>query len=278
MKMFNKIAIIGVGEIGGSIGLACRGKLAGRVTGICRRESSASKARKAGAVDETTLSMKKGVKGAGLIILAAPVGKIVVLGKKAALYAEKGALITDVGSTKKYIVESMEKDLPRKVNFVGSHPMAGSEKGGPLCATGDLFRGRDCFVTRTQKTNKRALDRVKKFWRFLGAKPIEVSVSEHDIMAAKISQMIHIAASALVLAAGGALKYAASGFRDTTRIALSDPGLWKDICVTNNRDIVRSLTEYVKVLKSFSVAISQKDASRIRAMLERAKKLRMKIK
>jgi prephenate dehydrogenase len=275
--MFNKIAIIGVGEIGGSIGLASRKRLAKKVVGICRRKVSALKAIKSGAVDSVTLNIKKGIEDADLIILATPVGKIVELGLKAGSYAERGALITDVGSTKKYIVENLEKELPGKVEFVGSHPMAGSEKGGPLNAEKGLFKKHDCFVTKTKNTDKRALKRIKKFWRSLGARAIEISPEEHDRIVARISQMVHIVASGLVTTCEDSLKYAASGFRDTTRIAKSDSSLWKDICVTNSDYIAKSLRELVRILNKFSKAISRKDAAMIEAMLEEAGKLRRRL-
>ena len=276
-KMFKKIAIIGVGEIGGSIGLACRRKLAKKIVGVCRRRSSCIKALKAKAVDMATLSLKKGVKDADLIVLAAPVGEIVKLAKKTVLYAKKGALITDVGSTKKYIVENIERFLPEGMKFVGSHPMAGSEKGGPLSAHKDLFKNRDCFVAQTRNTDKYALDAIKIFWKKLGAKPIKVSLTEHEKIVARVSQMVHVVASSLVIACRDALGYAASGFRDTTRIALAKPELWRDICITNDKEIAKSLSELINVLRKFRSAISRKDASAIEAMLRKAKDLREKL-
>jgi len=275
--LFQKVAIIGVGEIGGSIGKILRKKrLARLVVGVGRRRSSLNKALKVGAVNRTFLvdRMRDAVSDADLIILATPVGKIISLGKRAASFAKKNAIITDVGSTKEVIVKELQKSLPKDINFVGSHPMAGSEKGGPLSAKVDLFKGRDCFITKTQKTNKKSIKEVKRFWKALGSNPIEISLSEHDRVVGMISQAVHIVASSLVIANKSALKYAASGFRDTTRIALSDSGMWKDICITNNKEIAISIDKLIKVLRQFKTALSGKKATQIERMLKKAKKLR----
>jgi len=274
---FNKVAIIGVGEIGGSIGKAIREKkLAREVIGISRRLSSLKNAMKSRAIDKFFLleKIKEGVSGADLIILATPILKIVELGKEAIFYAKKGAIITDVGSTKKSIVCELEKHMPGKVKFIGSHPMAGSEKGGCLNSDPRLFENHDCFITKTVNTDKNALKILKNFWKNLGANPIEITVDEHDRIVGNISQMVHIAASSLVIANKDILKYAASGFRDTTRVALSDPEIWKDICITNNKNISEALGDLINILKKFKKAISGKDVSTIYSMLKKARALR----
>jgi len=236
------------------------------------------KARRVGAVDTTTLSLKDGVRDADFIILATPVLKIVELGRKAARFAKEGAIMTDAGSTKKYIVEKLEETLPKKVKFVGSHPMAGSEKGGPLGATRDLFKGRVCFVTKTGRTDEKALDTVRRFWRNLGAKVVEISPDKHDSITAQVSQMVHLVASGLVISNKKVLKYTASGFRDTTRIALADSVLWIDICTTNSKEIAKSLDVTIRILKKFKSAVAGKKVTQIRGMLNQARELRKTIK
>lgn len=275
MGKFNKVAIIGVGEIGGSIGRRLlKRKLAGEVVGIGRHKSSLKKALSAKTVHKTTLSLENGVKDADLIVISTPVNSIIELAKEAARHAKAGAIITDAGSTKKIIVEKLEKVLPGKVRFVGSHPMAGSEKGGPLAADGDLFVNRVCFITETKHTDRKALGMVRMFWEKMGSKTIVISPDKHDKVVAKISQMVHIVASALVIANKDTLRYAASGFRDTTRIALSNPDLWDDICMTNNKNIGVSLSGLIEVLEKFRKAILTKDASAIKRMLKEAQALR----
>ena len=275
--MFKKIAIIGVGEIGGSIGLVSRNKLAEEVVGIVRRRSSAKKALAARTVDRATLDLKKGVEGADLIILAAPVGKIVELGILAGSHIMKNTLMTDAGSTKRSIVEKLERALPPHVKFVGAHPMAGTEKSGPQNARANLFANRTCFITPTKNTDKHALRKIKGFWRSMGSKTIVVSPEKHDDIVARISQMIHIVASSLVIANKDVLKYAASGFRDSTRIALGDPGLWKDICLTNSGGIAKSLNDFARLIKLHTSAISRGDSRAVVRMLENAQRLRSKV-
>lgn len=275
--MFKKIAIIGVGEIGGSIGLISRNKLAEEVVGICRRKFSAREAMDARTVDRVTLDLKKGVENADLIILAAPVGKIVALGTLAGSHIMKNTLMTDAGSTKRFIVEKLEKALPPHVKFVGAHPMAGTEKSGPLNARANLFANRTCFITPTKNTDIHALRKIKAFWKSVGSKIVVVSPEKHDDIVARISQMIHIVASSLVIANKDVLNYAASGFRDTTRIALGDPELWKDICLTNPDGIARSLNDIARSLKLHSSAISRGDSRAVVRMLESAKNLRSKL-
>ncbi len=275
--MFNKVVIVGVGELGASIGRDIKNKrLAKKVIGVGRRIASLKKAKKIKAIDELFLvtDLKKAVEDADLIILATPVLKIVELGLISGRYAKKGALITDVGSTKKHIVEKLEKGLPEKVDFVGSHPMAGSEKGGPLNSQENLFKNRDCFLVRTKKTNNKALLKIKKFWEKLGSRTIEISAPRHDSITADISQMTHIVASSLVLASKGSVEYAASGFKDTTRIALADTDLWRDICITNSKDISRSISNVITVLKKFQKAISNKNEREIKKLLNKARKIR----
>jgi prephenate dehydrogenase len=278
MKRIKKVTIIGVGLIGGSIGKDLRKKrLAGEVMGVFRRAKTLREAKRVGAVDTATYSIAEGLRDADLIILATSVSKIVELGRKVAKSAKKGAIITDVGSTKRYIVRSLEEALPKGVHFIGSHPMAGTEKGGPLNAKRDLFKGTSCFVTKTARSNRDTLAKVKRFWRSLGARPIEISVGKHDKIVARMSQMIHIVASSLVLANKDVLIYAASGFRDTTRIAMSDPKLWKDICLTNNREISKSIEDIIEVLAEFKKAVSGKRTVKIERLLERARGLRKKL-
>jgi len=272
---FNKVAIIGVGEIGGSIGRDLRRKrLAKEVVGVGRRRSSLLKARSVGAVDRITLSLDSGVKDADLIILATPVLRIVELGKRVAPFVKEDAIVTDVGSTKRYIVENLERIFSKRAAFVGSHPMAGSEKGGPLSATAGLFKEKACFITKTGRTDTRALRVIRQFWVHLGARVKEISPKGHDRVVAQISHAVHVIASSLVVSNRAALRHAASGFRDATRIALSDPAMWKDICLSNSREIAGTLDGFMRVVRRFKGAISRKDTARVLKMFDEARKLR----
>jgi prephenate dehydrogenase len=272
---FNKITIIGVGLIGGSIGLAVkRHHIAKEVIGVFRRNSTLNKALKRGAVDKTAMSVKEGVKNADFIILATPVSLIPSMAREAVRYAKKSALITDVGSTKKWIVDRIEA-TNRKALFVGSHPMAGSEHAGVEFATADLLKGSPCIVTKTGRTNARALRKIASFWRALGAKVSVMSPEAHDRSVALISHLPHIVAFGLAGAVPAKeLKYAAEGFKDTTRVALSDARLWADIFLSNRKEIVASVRAFDGYYKKLIAAITKGKYQETVRLLEKAKEIR----
>ena len=280
MRLFNKVAIIGVGLIGGSIGLAIKDRrVAKKVVGVFRRKSTLKKALKAGAVDKGTMSIAEGVNGADLIIVASPVHSIPTLIKEAIAHAKKGAIITDAGSTKSWIVKKSEAalDNSRPVFFVGSHPMAGSEHAGVEFAKKDLLEDAPCMVTKTARTNRLALKKVSSFWSSLGAKVRVMSPSAHDRSVSLISHLPHIVAFGLA----GAVPvrefvYAAEGFKDTTRVASSDPELWSDIFLTNKKEILRAANVFEKYYRQILKAISEGDHSKTVNVLRKAKAKRDK--
>jgi prephenate dehydrogenase len=244
MRRFRKITIIGVGLIGGSIGLAVkRRKLAREVMGVFRRPSTLRRALRCKAIDRGTLDIADGVKDADLIIVASPVLTIPAIARKAMRHAKKGALITDVGSSKGWIVREIERFSvrPTDARFVGSHPMAGSEHAGVEFARSNLMEGAPCIVTKTARTDGGALKKTAAFWRSLGARVDVMKPEEHDRAVALVSHLPHIVAFGLAGAVPERhLKYGAEGFRDTTRVASSDPKLWADIFISNRREILRS--------------------------------------
>lgn len=280
MKQFNKIAIIGVGLIGGSIGLAVKRKrIAKEVVGICRRRVSARAALKVGSVDAATLNYREGLEGADFVIIATPVGKIIDIARKVIKYANNDIVLTDVGSTKKVIVKEIEKIVPPYVKFVGSHPMAGSEKRGVEAAYGGLFKKSICIVTKTKKTNEKALDAVRRFWEKVGACCKILSPAKHDYYISFVSHLPHVAASALTVAAEpNSLRYASTGFKDTTRIAASDPFLWKDIFMTNKDALMDSLYEYRKALERIETSIKRGNLKSLTDILKRSKEIRDRLK
>jgi len=278
MHKFNKITIIGVGLIGGSIGLAIkRKKLAREVVGVFRHRSTMNRALQCKSVDKGAMEMKEGVQDADLIILATPVYSIPALAAEAVQFAKKGAIITDAGSTKEWIVKKTEGVLRRcfSVSFVGSHPMAGSEQTGVEAASKDLFDGSPCIVTKTATTNARALAKVIAFWKALGGKVRVMSPAEHDRTVSLVSHLPHIVAFSLAGAVPGKeMKCAAEGFKDTTRVASSDPGLWADIFLTNQKAISAAgkmfQGYYGKVMK----AVAKGDYGLTVKMLKNAKSKR----
>lgn len=281
MRQFNKITIIGVGLIGGSIGLAIKRRRAAKeVTGVFRRRETLKRALKAKAVDKAAMSVREGVKDADLIIVASPVSSIPVLIKEAARHAKKGAVITDVGSTKKWIVDNVRKVLKSKraIYFVGSHPMAGSERAGVEYASAGLLAGAPCIVTKDAKTNGPALKRIMNFWGSLGAKVKVMSPLTHDRSVSLISHLPHIVAFGLA----GAIPekefpYAAEGFKDTTRVASSDPLIWADIFLTNRREILKAGEAFERYYKGILKAVADGNYSRTVSFLKRAKAKRDKL-
>lgn len=275
MHQWDSVAIIGVGLIGGSIGLALRRrKLARHVVGIGRSSASLRAAKRREAVDSTTTDLKRGVASAELVVVCTPVANVVDH-VRAAAESANGAIITDAASTKAEIVTTLDHTLDRGVSFVGSHPMAGSERTGVTSSQDDLFQNRVVVVTPTRRTKPAALAAVEQFWQSLGANVTRMSPQAHDEAVAEISHLPHVVASALASAAAAKhLPLAASGWQDTTRIAAADPQLWQQILSENRGHVLKSLDKFEKVLASFRRAIEQNDARRIIRQLEQGKQNR----
>ncbi len=278
MKQFNNITIIGVGLIGGSIGLGIKRKhLANKVIGVFRRKSTLDKALARKAVDAGSMTIKDGVKDADLIILATPVHLIPGMAEEAMKYAKKGVIITDAGSTKKWIVDKIEKIVPHSKFFVGSHPMAGSEHKSVEFAVSDLMEGSPCIITKTRNTDKTAMAKLVKFWKAMGAQVKVMSPEEHDVSVAMISHLPHLVAFSL---AGAVpikdLSLAAEGFKDTTRVASSDPELWADIFLSNSSRLIKSGRTFERYYKKLIKALSKKDHGGVVRLLKSAKSKRDK--
>lgn len=273
--LFEKVAIIGTGLLGGSLALALKkNKLAGKVVGSFRQEASFKAAKDKGVVDEATTDIRKAVMHADLVILASPVKVILeqLRDKEFIKAIKRGAIMTDVGSTKVSIVEAAQKYLPQHVLFVGSHPMAGSEKSGMAHANADLFKGVACMMTPVEKTNRLAKDKVKHLWTSLGAHVVMMEPAKHDEALAYVSHLPHIAAFALMRAIPEEmLIYASSGLRDTTRVAGSSPKVWNDICSSNYRHILKAVDETVRSLSDIRKAIVDHDEPALMQLLTQAK-------
>jgi prephenate dehydrogenase len=261
-KRFGKITIIGVGLIGGSVGLAVKKRgMAREVAGVFRRPSTMKRALACGAVDSGCMDVASGVRDADIIIIASPVSSITRIAREAAAYAKRGAVVTDAGSTKAAIVAAADRMFSKSgAAFVGSHPMAGSERTGVEASRADLFEGSPCIVTRTGRTGRAALGTVAAFWRSLGARVSVMSPGEHDRAVSLISHLPHIVAFSLAGSVPArALEYAAEGFADTTRVASSDPALWSDIFLTNRANIRRSAAIFRKRYDAVVSAIAGGD-------------------
>lgn len=274
--MFDTVAIVGIGLIGGSLGMALRQrKLARRVLGLPRREATIHEALSVGAIDEGTLEFSR-VREAELVVLAPPVLSIPPLVEALAPYLSSGAIVTDVGSTKAELMRVLDPLLPPGVDLVGGHPMAGSEKGGVLAGRADLFEGAVWVLTRAPRTRPESLARLSELAVRLGARCVEMEPEFHDDAVARISHLPHVVAAALAEAAGaGSLPpevlrlLVAGGFKSTTRVAASPPEMWRDICLTNRDAILSALTDFEAALARFRAGLEQDSAEALLEAFER---------
>lgn len=284
MEQWNKIAIIGIGLLGGSLGLAIRNKgLAKSVYGYVRRQEVIQKCIELGIVERASCDISEVVRDADLIILCTPILQMKSLVEMMFPYLKKGAIITDVGSAKARIVEELEDMVLRAgVYFVGSHPMAGSEKTGFEHAKPDLFNGAVCVVTPTQNLPSKITDKVKNFWRDIGSRVIELSPEMHDILVSRASHLPHLVAAQLVLYVLDSdhpeqqARLCATGFRDTTRIASGSPEMWKDIAVVNKEHLIKTLDEFIFKLKQLKEMLDEGNEEKIMEFFKTAKLLRDK--
>lgn len=276
MRHFETVAIVGVGLIGGSIGLALRQRgLALRVIGIGRGQASLRTARRVGAVTNTTVELAKGVAEADLVIVCTPVGHIVDHVRQVAQHCPKGTLITDAGSTKQAIIQQLDGPLERDCRFLGSHPLAGSEKAGCAHASADLFEGRVAILTPTLNTRAEDYDRLEQFWAGLGSVVIQMSPAEHDRALALTSHLPHAVAAALVAVLPESLfRLAGTGFQDTTRIASGDAELWNQIFFANRANVLAAMDQFAHRLGLLRTALEKQDPTALNDLLTIAKKNR----
>jgi prephenate dehydrogenase len=278
--VIGRLSIVGVGLLGGSLALAARaGGMAREIVGVGRSRQRLEGPLRAGMLDRIETDVAAGVDGADCVVLAAPVLTNEQLLEAVWSAVPAGALLTDVGSTKRGIVTVAERLAGRRpLAFVGSHPMAGSEKSGWEVARVDLFRGATVIVTPTDATEPSAVKSVTALWEALGARVSALDPETHDRTVAAISHLPHVAAWALVDAVErfepGAFAFAARGFKDTTRIAASDPSMWRDILVDNAPAIRASLEAFRAALDDLERRLVEGDAAGLEAWLTRIKAAR----
>jgi prephenate dehydrogenase len=277
MAEYDTVAIIGVGLIGGSIGLALRERrLAQKVIGIGRRQQSLDVARDVGAIDHGVTNLASGVAQAQLIIVATPVDTIAERVIQASAACPAGSLITDAGSTKEVIVAAADVGLAGRrggPRFVGSHPLAGDHRTGPEHARADLFDGRTVVITPTEHTRAAAVTEVSGFWQGLGANLRTMTPKEHDAALAITSHLPHAVAVALSAATPRELlPLTASGWRDTTRVAAGDPALWQAILTANRQHVLDALDLMGQTFTSLRESLEQGDNESLMSILETAAK------
>ena len=268
-----RVAILGLGLMGGSLGYALS-RLAKppQIVGYAHRPEVRARARKIGVVDEIHDSPSAAVRGADFVVLCTPVAALEGLLADAAESMLPGAVVTDVGSTKRSIVAAAGRLLPKGVHFVGSHPMAGSEKKGIDFARPDLYDGAACIVTPVAATHPAALASVETFWLKLQCRVHRMDPDKHDEILAYVSHLPHLLAVNLVsIQPEGAADIAAGGFRDMTRIASGDPVMWRDIFLDNRDALRRSIMSVRGELDRALALIDRGDAAELQAYLQAVK-------
>lgn len=280
---FDKVTILGVGLLGASFALALKkNNMARYVTGCGRNKDNLKKAVERKIIDAMELDPAKACKDSDLILFSMPVGAFINVTKQIAGSLKKNAVVTDVGSVKGKLVSDMEALMPEGVNFVGCHPIAGNHKSGIDAVTPDLFSGAQCIITETDKTNKKALDTVSELWRKLGAEIKFTSPDDHDMIYAAVSHFPHVVAYSIVNTVADInssyLDFSGQGFKDSTRIALSSPELWRDICVMNKDNLIKLIDVFQKNLGRIRSSIEKSDSNQIEKEFKKAQNLRKNVR
>ena len=281
VPLFQRVAIIGLGLIGGSVGLACRARrLAREVRGADRDPGHRAQAIALGCVGEAFEDSAAVVDGADLVVLAIPVGEIPRVIQGIVPHLPPGAVVTDVGSVKGPVAAAMERLLPGG-KAVPGHPIAGREQSGPKAASAELFVGAKCILTPVRTTDLGALERVRGLWTEIGADVVEMSPERHDEVFAAVSHLPHIVAYALMgtivdLAEEGEElhEFAAGGLKDFTRIAMSNPVMWRDICLANRQQILEMIRRFQSALSRLMSMISAEDGEGLYRQFARARTVR----
>jgi prephenate dehydrogenase len=268
------VAIVGVGLIGGSIGLALKTrKLVGHVIGVGRSTASLAEAKRLHAIDEAATDIAAAVADADLVVVATGVASIPGILDQIDTAVRPGTLITDAGSTKGRIVAAWEKRRrSRRGRFVGAHPVAGSHRRGPAAADPQLFNGRVTIVTPTANTPAADIEQTCSFWSALGSTVFTMPPRDHDGILAMTSHAPHVMAAAIAAATPAeSRRFTAGGWRDTTRIAAGDPELWADILLDNAAPVARALSRIAVMTEKMLAALESGDRRRLVSLLTRAK-------
>ena len=281
-----KLAIIGIGLIGGSLGLCLKDKLGDKIfiSGLCRTEKSMRRAMQLGAVDLATADVAQVIDDADIIFLSPPVLQIVPMVKKILPFLKRGAILTDAGSTKKFIWQELKKILPPDIYYIAGHPMAGREKSGVDAADKNLFVGKAYVIAEDTGAPPEVLEKLMSVLRLTEANFLTIDIAKHDRCASIISHVPHLAAAALVTLLNNAgddldscLKLVGGGFKDTTRIASSNADMWADICMTNGDAITAHLRDLQEIFGGVISAIERHDRQAIHDYFAKSKARRDKI-
>jgi len=282
--MINKVCVIGVGLIGGSLALALKNAgFCQHIVGGGRNQQRLEKAQQLGIIDSYSTSLADAVKDADIVFVAVPMGTMLTVFEQIADYLKPGAVITDGGSAKLAVIADAKTGLGKHFsNFVAGHPIAGTEKSGCEAAFAELYQQRRIIITPADETEASAIDTVIAMWQAAGAEIESMTAELHDEVLAGTSHLPHLLAYGLVNClfesdkADDYFKFAAGGFRDFTRIASSDPVMWRDICLTNKSALLDSLARYQTELDQLKSALEDNDGDQLLSYFQSAKKSRDK--
>jgi cyclohexadieny/prephenate dehydrogenase len=284
--LFDRIALIGIGLIGSSLARVVRREnLARHIAVSTRSEKTLARAKELGLGDSYTTDAAQAVKDADLVIVSVPVGSSGAVAKEIAPALKKGAIVTDVGSTKRSVIAQMSPYIPDGVHFIPGHPLAGTEKSGPDAGFAELFENRWCIFTPLPGTDPAALEKLSEFWRRCGSNIDVMDPDHHDKTLAIVSHLPHIIAYNIVGTADDletvtkseVIKYSASGFRDFTRLAASDPTMWRDVCLHNKDAILEMLGRFSEDLASLQRAIRWGDGDKLFDLFTRTRAVRRSV-
>lgn len=272
MRLFNKVAIVGVGLIGGSLAGAIKKKrLTREIIGVSRHRKTLLLAKKNRVIDRGSQDIRL-IKDADLVILATPVSTILNLAPKITRLIKKDCIVTDVGSTKQEIVSKLTSIFPK---YVGSHPLTGSEKQGLVNANPDIFKDSICILTHLKNTDEGAQKKIKRLWSALGARVVFLAPATHDKILSFVSHLPHIAAFSLIATIPQQyLPLASTGLKDTTRIAASGSQLWCDVFLSNQKNMIKAIELFQNNLSRIKSAIIHKDKRVLSLILKAAKRKR----
>lgn len=281
----DRLAVVGVGLIGGSLALALKEAGAvGHVVGIGRGLPNLETALRLGVVDSFTQDLAEGVADADVVFLATPVQSLGPVAEQTMPYLKPGAIITDGGSVKQAVIDAIEPHLRNDVHFVPGHPIAGTEDSGAEAAFATLYHDRRCILTPTARTAEEPLDFIRRMWQLVGSQVVVMDVDKHDRVLAAISHLPHMVAYALVNAVGAydrydesILEYSAGGFLDFTRIASSDPTMWRDIAQTNREALLEMMEQFETFFAELKEDIAIGSGERLFEFFRRSKQSRDEI-
>tara|TARA_B100000686_G_scaffold355052_1_gene469447 strand:+ start:8552 stop:9430 length:879 start_codon:yes stop_codon:yes gene_type:complete len=284
--LFNRVAVIGVGLLGGSLALACKKRgIASTVVGYGRQLERIREAQTIGIVDQATDNLKEAIEGADLVVLCTPVEDIPLKARELSIFLKPKSILTDVGSVKESIVTEIEKIIPAGRYFVGSHPIAGGEQSGFEKSNSDLYQNALSIITPTKNTHTLALDQVTKLWERLGSEIIILEPEEHDLIYGSISHMPHAIAFALMNTLGAMqsknhgdlLSFGGKGLLDYTRIASSDPIMWRDIFLANRKHILNCLKSFQGIFDDLKENIEHGDGDKLQEIFKKSNGYREKL-